>query len=177
MYIDVGLHVYMATIVNAACWEQQNAFEAQELEVQVAVSHHVSIWNQTLVLCKKTSALSCRAISTAPKMLSLEAVICLRITTVRKSSLKALAALLSLFWAWYVGGHSALCAKGYTWNDIKILRGWNTLSSNGNTVLEGVRTSGIHSLAEEGTVGRAPKWNSCQAHCLLLCFHYTSLQP
>lgn len=32
--------------------------QAHELEVQVAVSHHVSIWNQTLVLCK-TSALSC----------------------------------------------------------------------------------------------------------------------
>lgn len=105
----------------------------------------------------------------------LEAVICLRITTVRKSSPKALAALLSLFWAQYVGGHCVLCAKGYTWNGIMILRGWNTLSSNGNTVLGGVRTSGIHSLAAEGTVGGAPRWNfSLILVKLSVCFSASS---
>lgn len=39
--------------VSGACWEQKNASEALELEVQMVVSHHVGIWNQTLVLCKE----------------------------------------------------------------------------------------------------------------------------
>lgn len=176
MYIDAGLHVCMATIVNVACWEQENAFEAQELEV------HVSIWNQTLVLCKKTtSVLGCRAISTAPKMLSFRGCHlsahhhCEEVIT--ESTGCTPVTLLSMHGTWVVTVYYVLRAtpEASRYSGVGILHPqmvilfWEVLEPVGSIA------------SWRGNCRQGPKMefssNSCQAHCLLLCFHYTSLQP